>query len=210
MRELPNLLHIAWMGPDPMERKMVQILESTKSVLSGFQLKIWNNNTFGEIFTSGDKSFGSFLEAATATKNWQAVNDFVKVFVSVKYGGWVADSTDEFVFAPKPFTRMPFVSGFGSDDGKLSPFSSVWGAVPQHKFSRLMLTAYTRHSSTALLSSRSIEWVSRALISSGAKCEDTRQYVDKLDVHLFPSSIVSSQKATPSAFVVSHRSGVCE
>ena len=89
MRELPYLLHVAWMGPNPMERKTIQTLERTKSVLTGFQLKIWNNNTFGEIYTSGDKSFGSFLEAATATKNWQAVNDFVKVFVSVKYGGWL-------------------------------------------------------------------------------------------------------------------------
>ena len=102
---------------------------------------------------------------------------------------------------------MPFVSGFGSVAGKLSPFSSVWGAVPQHKFSRLMLSAYTNHSSTALLASRSIEWVSRALISSGTKCDDTRQYVDKLDVHLFPSSIFSGQKTTSGAFVVNHTVG---
>ena len=207
MRELPYILHLAWMSPNPMERKTIQNLERTKSVLAGFELKIWNNNTFGEIFKSGDKSFDSFLEAATATKNWQAINDFVKVFVSVKYGGWVADSTDEFVFAPKPFTRMPFVSGFGRVAGKLSPFSTVWGAMPQHKFSRLMLSAYTRHSSAALLSSRSIEWVSRALISSGAKCDDTRQYVDKLDVHLFQSSVFSGQKTTSGAFVVNQKMG---
>ena len=203
MRQIPKNIHIAWTGPSPMEFGQVQAIEKMRNTIEGYQIHIWNENTYKDLLPSFGASFDRFILAAKKTKNWRAFNEFVKVLALVKYGGWAISCSDEFIKAPNPFSRIPFVSGFCRSGGSLYPITTVWGAMPQHKFSRLMLSAYNHHSPETILSSENIEWLRNFLISAGATCNDSRQYIDELDIHLFPASVFSSTHSDEGSFVVS-------
>lgn len=189
MSRIPKKVHVVWVGPKaPPEKESRLIINNTK-ILKDYEFNLWGNENFTSLLPSGEKKLYDYVDEVTRAGKWAYLSDLIKVLALVKFGGWSIDADNEFFEPPTAFERMNFVSGFENYNGTLSPITAVWGAVPHHRFSNIMLSAYQRNSAEDIMSMPNTRWISDILVSSGTRCDNTQQYIDGLDVHLFPDYV---------------------
>lgn len=128
---IPKIVHFLWMSETKDERTK-RCLENWREVLSGYEIKEWNSQSF---------PYRDFLWTKTAAeeKKWAFVTDYFRLWVLEKYGGIYLDADiilhknfdaflDEKLFIATEFTRQ------------LGPHCI--GAEPHHPFLRTCLDFY--------------------------------------------------------------------
>lgn len=200
---IPQIVHVVWVGGQPMPEKEAYCLARNREVLSSHQVMLWTDDNIGELVPDVEP-LKTFLNFAAQQKKWAFVSDLVKTLALVRIGGWSIDADNEFFVEPNRFRRMHWVSGFENWHGRISPITAVMGAVPQHRFSKTLLAVYGNNDPAEITSMPNTAWISNILLQSGAVNNNERQYVEGCDVHLFPDHVFSGPDKTADTVAHHH------
>jgi mannosyltransferase OCH1-like enzyme len=185
---IPRLAHVIWVGETTMPEKERACLERNRQVLSEYDFLLWGDSDI-DLLTAGLPSVRTFINFARANKKWAFVSDAMKTVLLVRLGGWVLDADNEFIRAPDEFHRLHWVTGFENWNGIRSPITAIMGAVPDHRFSRLLLSVYANSPPEQICAIPNTRWISDILYRHGMNRENRRQYIDALDVEIFPDYV---------------------
>jgi mannosyltransferase OCH1-like enzyme len=185
---IPRVAHVIWVGGAPMPEKEAACLERNRQVLSHYDLLLWGDDDIAPL-SAGLPEIARFFEHARANRKWAFMADAMKMLILVRFGGWVLDADNEFLQPPDAFERLHWVSGFENWNGLRSPITAVMGAVPDHRFSRLLASAYEKTPPAEICSVPNTRWISNVLYKHGMNRENRRQYVEALDVEIFPDFV---------------------
>lgn len=185
---IPRLAHVIWVGGAPMPEKEAACLDRNRQVLSGYDFFLWGDDDVEQL-SAGLPQVQAFIEFARAGRKWAFVSDAMKMLLLVRFGGWVLDADNEFLQPPDAFGRFNWVSGFENWNGHRSPITAVMGASPDHRFSRLLLSAYATSPPEQICAIPNTKWISDILYRHGMNRDNRRQYIDALDVEIFPDHV---------------------
>jgi len=200
---IPRMAHVIWVGGAPMPEKETACLERNREVLSHYDLLLWGDDDIAPL-TEGLPEVARFIEFARAHRKWAFVADAMKMVILARHGGWVLDADNEFLQAPDAFSRFHWVSGFENWNGLQSPITAVMGAVPDHKFTKLLLSAYINSPHAELCSVPNTQWISRVLCNHGMNRDNRRQYVEALDVEIFPDHVFCGPRRNGHSVALHH------
>jgi mannosyltransferase OCH1-like enzyme len=185
---IPRVAHVIWVGGAAMPEKETACLERNRDILSAYDLLLWGDDDIGPL-TEGLPEVTKFIDFARAQRKWAFIADAMKMLILSRFGGWVLDADNEFLQAPDAFGRFHWVSGFENWNGLQSPITAVMGAAPDHKFSKLLLSAYIKSPAPELCSMPNTRWISSVLYNHGMNRDNRRQYIEALDVEIFPDYV---------------------
>lgn len=204
---IPKKLHLALIGSKPDDAKRIEIDKKNRNILKDYEFHNWDSENCSELFNQSNDDLKKFFDTAIKLENWNAANNLIKTLALLKNGGWAIDLGQEFVSPPKPFERIPFVSGYQKKGGQLVSITSVWGAFPQQKFLRIMLSAYGKNPHEKILEMPSLAWINQVILSAGSRNNNSRQYLENIDVHLFPDYVFSNSEKAKNTYVINHENG---
>lgn len=200
---IPQVAHVVWVGGAPMPPKEAACLERNRHVLSGYEFLLWGDDDI-EPLCAGLPALRAFIEFARAAKKWAFVSDAMKALLLVRFGGWVLDADNEFLQPPDAFGHLNWVSGFENWNGQHSPITAVMGAAPDHRFSRMLLSAYLNSQPQLLCAIPNTLWISDILYRHGMNRDNRRQYIDTLDVEIFPDYVFCGPPKDGDTVAVHH------
>ena len=87
-RMIPKIIHFCWFGNNKYPFIVEKCLKSIFSVLSDYEIKIWNEESF-------NVNHYAFTKKAYAERKWAFVADYVRLKVLFEYGGIYLDSDVE-------------------------------------------------------------------------------------------------------------------
>lgn len=205
---IPKLAHVVWVGGQPMPDRFKQMHEANKSILSrdGYELQLWDDSLCSALIQK-EPSIWRFLELAYAQRQYAFVSDCIKMLVLDRLGGWVLDADNEVVGSLEPYATHGWVSGFEHWGGAYHPITAAMGAEPGHKFSAELLSAYKTSTPEALLRLPNTQWISDILWSFGMNTENKQQYLEWLDVTIYPSEIFCGPVRTSDTVILHHFAG---
>lgn len=199
---IPKLIHYVWVG-NKMPEKHKNIIARGKEAAVGYEFVLWDENKiFNEI---KDDPIEPFAKRAYEEKKYAFFSDSIKLFASKKYGGWAIDADIEVMKPLDKFENYNCVTGFESIN---YPFTATWGSIPNHKFINLIIQKYydsekniptTQYSWYSWLTTRTnIAWIGDVIYENGVVKNNEYQYLEKIDVHLFPSYVFCEPKSEKS------------
>ena len=189
MTRIPKEVHVVWVGPNEIPEKERKLLKINTNVLKDYRFTVWNNINFSSLIPSNLPELHKYVDHVIRLEKWAFLSDLIKVLAIQKYGGWAIDADNEFVGVPSAYERFRFVTGFENWNGKISPITAVWGAVPEHRFSQAMLSVYISNPPEILVSTPNTTWLTEILLMAGARLDNSRQYIEYIDVQLFPDYV---------------------
>lgn len=185
---IPRVAHVIWVGGAAMPEKEAACLERNRQVLSQYELLLWGDDDIAAL-AAGLPEVERFFEYARGARKWAFVADAMKMLILARFGGWVMDADNEFLQPPDAYGRFHWVSGFENWNGQQSPITAVMGALPDHRFTRILLSAYAKSPAPELCSVPNTRWISNVLYQHGMNKVNRRQYVEPLDVEIFPDYV---------------------
>lgn len=200
---IPRMAHVIWVGGAPMPEKEAACLERNRQVLSHYDLLLWGDDDVAQL-TDGLPEVARFIDFARMHRKWAFIADAMKMLILTRVGGWVLDADNEFLQPPDAFGRFHWVSGFENWNGLQSPITAVMGAVPDHRFSKLLLSAYARSPANELCSVPNTRWISNVLYNHGMNRDNRRQYVEPLDVEIFPDHVFCGPRRDGQSVALHH------
>lgn len=205
---IPRLAHSIWVGNNHIPEKEKFCLEINREKLGsfGYDFKIWTDKDVINLI-DGNEKLKLFFEYAYACRKWAFISDCVKMILLTRFGGWVLDADNEVLKSFDPFSRHHWVSGFENYHGQYAPITATMGGVPDHKFSRMLLDVYQSNSPENICNVPNTRWISSVLIKNGMNIKNKRQYIDALDVEIFPAEIFCGPNATEDTVTLHHFSG---
>lgn len=81
---IPKIIHTTWFSAEPMPKLYQQCLESWKKHASGFEIKIWDMETY-------KPDHCLFFEQAIEHRNWAFASDYARADLLRRYGGIYMD-----------------------------------------------------------------------------------------------------------------------
>lgn len=203
---IPKVINVIWVGGGDLPEKEARCIGLTRERLVGYEFRLWGDDDVPFI-VDRYPLLQRFVEYAYENKKWAFLSDMVKMYILVEFGGWVMDADNEFVCPPSAYERHHWVSGFENWKGLVHPITAIMGAVPQHSFSRLLLSAYVSNDPNRLCEVPNTRWISHLLEKNGCRKDDTRQYIDALDVQVYPHSVFCATTKMPETVAFHHFSG---
>ena len=189
---IPKVLHTVWVGTDMPSRER-DLWAKNREVLEGYDIHIIRESIVPD-------NLKPYLNYVWQTKKWAFVSDILKVLALKKFGGWVSDADVEFFKTLDGFNSC-WVSGFENWRGHILANTAVWGAIPEHKFTNKILDIYLTHSPEDIMRKPNTKWISDILVENGAKIDNTEQYIESVDVKLYPHEIFCGPKSEKSVSV---------
>lgn len=188
---IPKVLTTVWVGTE-MPQKEKDLWARNREVLCGYDVNIITDT---KMVPDSLKAYVGYVES---TKKWAFISDLIKVLV-LKDGGWVSDADVEF------FKFLDFdhgwVSGFENWHGQILANTAVWGAVPNHNFTEILLRNYLQITPEKIIMQPNTKWISDILVENGAVINNQKQYIKSLDVTLYPHEVFCGPKSEQSVSV---------
>lgn len=203
---IPRQVNVVWVGGGAIPAKEIRCIDESRANLADYELRLWTDDDVPQIVDQ-HPGVRAFVEYAYSERKWAFLADMVKMYVLAADGGWVMDADNEFVSPPTPYERHHWVSGFENWRGILHPITAIMGSVPQHEFSRLLFSVYANNDPARISSMPNTHWISHILLSHGCRTDGTRQYVEPLDVELYPYSVFCAKERTRDTVAFHHFSG---
>jgi len=202
------MANVIWVGASEMPIKEATCVERTRKVLdaSGYSFQLWDNDMVMNLASNWPDA-QDFLKIAFEQSKWAFIADCAKAMILVKTGGWVLDADNELLQPLLPFRRFHWVSGFENFKGMYLPITAVMGGVCGHKFSRRLLRVYSKSNVDAIFSMPNTSWISKILVDEGMNLRNERQYIEKLDVEIFPEDTFCGTNPTENTVSIHHFSG---
>lgn len=200
---IPRVAHVIWVGGAPMPDKELFCLERNRQVLCDYELLLWGDDDI-EHLVAGLPQIKNFIVFAREARKWAFISDVLKTLLLVRFGGWVLDADNEFLQPPDAFRRFNWVSGFENWHGHRNPITAVMGASADHPFSRLLLSTYANSAPEELCAIPNTKWISQILYSHKMNPDNRRQYVESLDVELFPDYVFCGPRKDGEAVALHH------
>lgn len=200
---IPKIANIVWLGGEMPDREQI-FLTNNKMVLSDYKINLWGNDNYHELFD--DAHLKEFVDNAIQIKKYAFAADVIKLVALQKYGGWSLDADNEVLQTFDDFLHLSFVSGFEKFK-RYSPITAVWGAIPNHKFTNLLLEQYHLRDFNYLTTKPNTQWITEILIAAGAINNNSQQYIESLDVHLYPDYVFCGPKAENKTYSLHHFNG---
>lgn len=204
MRQIPKLIHYVWVGNE-MPEKHKNIITTNKKVATQYEFVLWDEE---KIFNKiKNDPIEPFIHRAYKDKKYAFLSDAIKLFALQKYGGWSIDADVEIVKPLDDFESYNCVSGFESTD---YAFVATLGSIPNHKFINLLLSKYyDENNYDWLVTIANTGWVGGDIVPNHGNIlkNNTYQYSEELDVHVFPSYVFCGTKGYPDTYTVHHFTG---
>jgi mannosyltransferase OCH1-like enzyme len=199
---IPRNIHIVWLGNAMPEREK-SFFENNKKILFNYNVNLWGNDNFNELIKNHPVE--EFVLKAIGIKKYAFASDAIKLIALEKYGGWSLDADNEVLKSFDDFLDFSFVTGFEKYK-RYSPITAVWGAVPNHKFTKILLNEYLERDFEYLTWKPNTKWITEILLNYGVRNDNTRQRLEQIDVDLFPDYIFCGPK-TEETYSLHHFNG---
>jgi hypothetical protein len=105
---IPKVIHYCWFGRGPMPKLALKCIDSWKTYLPDYQLKLWSENNF-------DLDMNSYAHEAYQARKFAFVTDYVRLYVLFNEGGIYMDTDVEILKSLDGFMSLPAFSGFEGD-----------------------------------------------------------------------------------------------
>jgi mannosyltransferase OCH1-like enzyme len=184
---IPRILHTVWVGDKKIPDRESEFIENNRKILSNYEFFLWGNDNINELVSGYELE--PLVRYAIENKRYAHASDVIKTIALKKFGGWSIDADNKILKDLEPFRQHTWVSGFELyGKSSLNPITSVWGALPSHKFTKRIIKYYldTRHDEATRVTNTS--FISKILLGEGKIIKENRlQYSQIFDVTLYPS-----------------------
>ncbi|AGH36722.1 TPA: glycosyl transferase [Acinetobacter baumannii] len=136
---IPRIIHYCWFGPNKIPEQLVKYMESWRLFCPDYEIKLWNEKSF-------DINSHPFTLSAYNQKKYAYVSDYVRAYALHNFGGIYLDTDVELKENLDIFLQHEAFTGF---EGKGSPFTAVWGSIPNHSLTKRILEYYHERIYTA-------------------------------------------------------------
>lgn len=85
---IPKTIHYCWLSGDPMPRKIRRCMATWKKMLPGYELRLWDKNSF-------DIESVPFVSEACKLRKWAFAADYIRMYALYTEGGIYLDSDVE-------------------------------------------------------------------------------------------------------------------
>lgn len=132
---IPKTIHYCWFGRGEMPELVVHCIDSWKRHLHGYQLVLWNEDSF-------DINMSSYTREAYKAKKFAFVADYVRLYALYHHGGIYLDADVEMLRTPDAFLNHRAFTGCEIEE-------SVWvtavvmAAEKGHPWIEGLLNAYS-------------------------------------------------------------------
>jgi mannosyltransferase OCH1-like enzyme len=201
---IPKKFHVVWLG-NSMPEKEKNILDTNLKILNDYEFYFWNNDTYKTLIEN--HPLADFVEWCIENKRYAFASDVLKLLSIYYYGGWALDSDNEILLNLDKFSNFNWVSGFERFSGKTHPITAAWGAIPEHNFTKILLSYYKNKNFKKLSSTPNTKWISKILIDHGIKNNNKEQYCSYLDVTLFPDYVFCGPEKINETYILHHFKG---
>lgn len=204
---IPKKAHAIWLGGKEMPEKESYYIAKNKSVLKEYEFKIWNDDEIKELISTRP-SLKPFADYAFENKIYAQLADLSKLLILEKHGGWTFDTDNEFVKSPDEHLDYNWVSGFENYAGRLMPITAVMAAIPEHRFTKFLITAYEQMDPKYICHIPNTEWISNMLFKMGVQNNNQKQYIENLDLTILPYNIFCAINKEEETVSFHHFSGL--
>ena len=129
---IPKTIHYCWFGPNKIPEELIQYIKTWELFCPDYEIKLWNEDSF-------DVNSHPFTKSAYKVKKYAYVSDYVRAYALHNFGGIYLDTDVELKEGLDPFLNHEAFTGFES---KNSPFTAVWGSIPEHSLTNKILKYY--------------------------------------------------------------------
>jgi len=188
--QIPKKVHIVWLGGE-LSSDYRDLLEKNKTILKDYEFIIWNDDNVKELIK--EHRIQKYIEESISMgkKKYAFAADAIKLIALEKFGGWALDADVEIFKTLDPFLNYNWVTSFerccGADMPYLQAVTAVWGAIPEHMFTKQLIKIYEINSTEAMHSKPNSHWISDLLYSKGLKRINLKQRMEEYDLDIYPS-----------------------
>lgn len=204
---IPKKANIFWFGGKEMPSKELYCLSQNRKVLNQYELKIWNEEDF-KILISHKPTLNRFVDYALNNKIYAQLSDLAKLLVLEKEGGWCFDTDNEFIKAPDDYLNHGWVTSFENYYGRFMPITAIMAAQPNHKFTKLLISAYEQLDPRQICHIPNTEWISNMLFANNIINNNKEQYHDGFDLTIYPSHVFCATQTDVNPVAFHHFSGL--
>ncbi|AWL18086.1 glycosyl transferase [Acinetobacter nosocomialis] len=129
---IPRTIHYCWFGPNKIPEQLIQYMNSWRLFCPDYEIKLWNEESF-------DIKSHPFTLSAYNHKKYAYVSDYVRAYALHNFGGIYLDTDVELKENLDIFLKHQAFTGF---EEKGSPFTAVWGSIPNHSLTKRVLQYY--------------------------------------------------------------------
>lgn len=105
MDRIPKIIHYCWFSGDPMPQRIVDCIESWKTVLPDYELRLWDMESLEDLRGI------PWIEEALSVKKWAFVADYVRLYALFTHGGIYLDTDVRVIKSFDPFLGHRAFSG---------------------------------------------------------------------------------------------------
>lgn len=204
---IPKTANVIWLGGKDIPEKESYYIGKNQAVLKDYKFKIWKDDEVKELISSRP-NLKRFAEYAFENKIYAQLADLSKLLILEKHGGWTFDTDNEFVSSPDKHLEYNWVSGFENYAGRLMPITAVMAAVPDHKFTKFLISAYEELDPKHICHIPNTEWISNMLFKMGVNNNNEKQYIENLDLTILPYNVFCATKFEEETVSFHHFSGL--
>ncbi len=130
---IPRIIHGIWFSGDPMPELYLKCLESWKKYSQGYEIKIWNLETY-------KPDHCLFFEQAIEHRNWSFASDYARADILRRYGGIYMDLDVEML---RPIDNLLYNDAYMSFESlDRIECGSGMGAKPGHPILQEICESY--------------------------------------------------------------------
>lgn len=129
---IPKKIHYCWFGGKDIPSQLMEYINNWKVVCPDWEIILWNEDSF-------DVNSHIFTQTAYKHKKYAYVSDYVRAWALYHFGGVYLDTDVEIKLPLDQFLQYEAFSGFEKVG---LPFTAVWGAIPKHSLSKMVLDYY--------------------------------------------------------------------
>ena len=106
---IPKVIHYCWFGRGQMPELALKCIESWKTYLPDYELRLWNEDSF-------DVNSLKFTRQAYEKRKFAFITDVVRLYALDEFGGVYMDTDVEILRPIDEFLKFKAFTGFESDD----------------------------------------------------------------------------------------------
>lgn len=130
---IPKVIHLCWLSDNPMPDNLQRYIETWKSVLPDYEIKLWDFKRF-------PKSKSEWVSEAFDAKKYAFAADYIRNYALYTEGGIYFDADVEVLKSFDSLLHLPYFFGFENSSGCID--AGVMGSEPGNPLFGEMLKYY--------------------------------------------------------------------
>lgn len=133
---IPKIIHFCWLSNDPFPKKIARCIKSWEKHLVGYELKLWDYNSF-------PRGKSKWVDQAFDNKKYAFAADYIRAFALYTEGGIYLDTDVELLKNFDNFLHLPYFLGQENDSGLVE--AAVMGSEKGNPVFKELLDYYDIH-----------------------------------------------------------------